>query len=54
MTDPERPPSTFSSPARIVKDHEPLERALKETEDRWIDDFTRRLNGAIADVARKN
>ena len=35
------------------KDYELLDRALKETEDQWVNDFIKRLNYRIEDIRRK-
>jgi hypothetical protein len=37
----------------IDRDDARLNRALKEVEDQWVDDFIKRLNYAIEDIGRK-
>ena len=51
MKTSDQKPPTLSSPARIFKDYEQLERALKETEDRWLDDFSKPLGRAAEDTS---
>ena len=45
------------APKTILNDHdsEPLDRALNDliNEDQWIEDFIKRLNCTIGDMARK-
>lgn len=53
MTTPEKRSPTLWPPPRIFKDYEQLERALKETEDQWLEDFIKRLNYKVEDIDRK-
>ena len=49
------PPTPWPPGGAGAEAHEPMERALEELvqEDRWIDDFIKRLNHAIADIVRE-
>jgi hypothetical protein len=55
MIIPETRSPTLWTPKAIPsdKDYELLDRALKETEDQWVNDFIKRLNYRIEDIRRK-
>jgi hypothetical protein len=53
MTTPEKRAASLWPPIRIFQDYEQLERALKEADTIWIDDFIKRLNYAVKEIDRK-
>ena len=55
MIIPHTPPPTLRPRKTISsdKDYEQLDRALKEIEDQWVNDFIKRLNYRIEDIRRK-
>jgi hypothetical protein len=57
MTIPQKPPTLWSpnTTRTILSDEEQDERLARafEAEENWVNDFVKRLNGTIKDIARK-